>query len=176
MNQNQKRNNNESTIHLGDCENKLKEKYNISKNESLYLIKVDILIDNIPKVEYEVYYPFNTDNFTKLDLSICKNIKIDISIPIIISNKEIDKYNRNSSLYNDICHTFTSESGTDKPLKDRQNEYLNNNISACEENCEFSEYDNINKKAICSCFTKIKLPLISEIKVDKEKMMSNFKI
>ena len=176
LNQNQKRNNNESTIHLGECEKKLIDKYNISKNESLYLLKVDAIIDNIPKVEYEVYYSFNNNNnFTKLDLSICKNIKIDISIPIVIPNKEIDKYNKSSDLYNNICYTLTTESRTDKSLKDRQNEYLNNNISACEEDCEFSQYDYLNNKAICSCFTKIKLPLISEIKVDKDKMVSNFK-
>ena len=174
-NQKNNENNNVSTINLGECENKLKHNYNISKTDSLYILKVDALIDNILKVEYEVYYPFTINNFTKLNLSICKNIKIEISIPIIIPGDEMDKYNKSSGLYNDICYILTSENGTDKTLKDRQNEYKNNNISVCEEDCDFIDYDFNNSKAICSCFTKVRLPLISEIKVDKEKLFSNFK-
>ena len=92
-----------------------------------------------------------------------------------ISIDELDKYNKSSGYYNDICYTLTSENGTDITLKDRQNEFKINNISICEEDCEFAYYDKINKKAICSCFTKIKMPLISEIKVDKQKLLSNFK-
>ena len=59
-------------------------------------------------------------------------------------------------------------------LIERQKQYINNNMSLCEENCDFVDYDIENKKAICSCFTKIKLPLISEIKIDREKLFSNF--
>ena len=174
-NQKNNKNNNVTTINLGNCEKKLKEKYNISKENNLYILKIDTTLDNIPKIEYEVYYPFSTNNLTKLDLSICKDIKIDISIPVKISPNEIDKYNMSSDIYNDICFTLTSENGTDKPLKERQNEFIKNNLSLCEENCDFGEYNNDTKKAVCSCFTKVKLPLISEIKVDKEKLFSNFK-
>ena len=164
-----------SKIDLGSCEDKLKEYYNISKNESLYILKVDVLVDYIRKVEYDVYYPFTSNNFTKLNLTICKDIKIDISIPASIPINELDKYNKSSPLYNDICYTLTSESGTDKILKDRQDDFANNNLSVCEEDCEFTEYDYKIKKALCSCYTKIKLPYISEINFDKDKMLSNFK-
>ena len=173
-NQRDNKNKNITTINLGQCEEKLKEKYKISKNDSLYILKIDVIINNIQKVEYEVYYLFNKNNLTKLDLTICKNIKIDISIPIELSIDEIDIYNKSSALYNDICYTSSNDK-TDKTLKDRQDDYKNNNISICEEDCDFNEYDNKNKKAICNCYTKIKLPLISEIKVDKEKLFSNFK-
>ena len=175
---NQKNNNNNSTtIDLGDCEKKLKEKYNISENNNLYILKLDIYIDGYknPKVEYEVYYPFNENNMTKLDLSYCENIKVDISIPIILSNDEIDKYNLSSDLYNDICYTLTSDNKTDKPLEDRRKEYLDNNMSLCEEDCVFEKYNETTKKAICSCLTKIKIPLISTIQFDKDKLISNFK-
>ena len=174
-NQKNNENNNKTIINLGECESKLKEKYNISKNESLYILKVDILINNIHKIEYNVYYSFNTNNLTQLNLSLCKDIKINISIPINISTKDLDKYNKSSGLYNDICYTLLSESGTDKNLKDRQNDFINNNLSICEEDCEFSDYDIDTKRAICSCPIKMKLPLISEIKFDKEKLLSNFK-
>ena len=174
-NQNNNKDKNKSTINLGECEKKLKDNYNISYNDSLYILKIDAMVDNILKVEYEVYYPFSANNLTRLNLSMCKNLKINILIPLEISIDDIDKYNISSPLYNDICYTLTSESGTDKPLIDRQNEYKKSNISVCEEDCVFSDYDNLNKKAICSCFTKLKLPLISDIKVDKKKLFSNFK-
>ena len=55
------KNNNVSTIDLGECEYKLKEKYNISLNDSLYIFKIDAYLDNmkIPKIEYEVFFPIN---------------------------------------------------------------------------------------------------------------------
>ena len=139
-------------IDLGECENKLKEKYNISLNDSLYLYKIDNLFDPTPKIEYEVYYPFSSNNFTQLDLSICQNTKVEVSIPAKISPNDIDKYNKSSPLYNDICYTAKSETGTDITLKDRQNEFRKNNMSLCEEGCDFVNYDSKYNKAICSCF------------------------
>ena len=60
-------------------------------------------------------------------------------------------------------------------MKDRKDEYKNSNISVCEEDCDFREYDYDNKRAKCSCFVKMNIPMISQIKVDKEKLFSNFK-
>ena len=56
----------------------------------------------IPKVEYEVYYPLYNDENIKLNLSYCKNSKIDISIPVKI-DEDIEKYNSSSDYYNDEC-------------------------------------------------------------------------
>ena len=176
-NQKNNQNNNVTKIDLGKCEEKLKQKYKINFNNNLYILKIDAYFKgyNFPKVEYDVYYPLNGTNLTKLDLSICENEKIIISIPIDIPTSDVDKYNSSSNLYNDLYYTLTSETGTDKYLKDRQEEYNNiNNLSICEEGCEFSEYDEITKTASCSCLTKIKLSLIFEIKVDKERLISNF--
>ena len=136
-NQQNDKNKKVSTINLGKCEDKIKEKYNIGKNDNLYILKLDIKLDKIQKVEYEVYSPDSTNNLKLLNLSICENIKIDISIPIELSKEEIDKYNKSSNIYNDICYISTSETGTDKPLIDRQKEYKNINFSVCEENCDF---------------------------------------
>ena len=176
---NQKNNNNDNVtvISFGDCEFELKGKNNIPINDSLYILKIDAIVEQlkIPKIEYELYYPFSRNNITKLDLSVCKDIKINISIPINISLDELNKYNSSSDLYNDLCYTLTTESGTDKSLKDRQKEFVDNSMSICEEDCDFIDYDNTTKKAICSCYTKIELPLISDIKVDKNKLLDNFK-
>ena len=93
----------------------------------------------IPKLEYEVYYPlYNSNNLTKLNLTSCQDVKIDISI-IVEINDTLDKYNPKSDYYNNICTKATSESNTDIILKDRQNEFVENNMSLCEENCELIE-------------------------------------
>ena len=67
--------NNISTINLNECEKELKKQYNIPNNSSIYILKIDNYIYTIPKIEYELYYPFSLNNLTKLNLSICKNIK-----------------------------------------------------------------------------------------------------
>ena len=53
-NQKMKMEDNVTTIDLGKCEIELKNVYNITMNDSLYIFKIDILIDNIQKTEYEV--------------------------------------------------------------------------------------------------------------------------
>ena len=155
--------NNVTSVNLGDCINKLKDKYNISKDEevNLYILKIDIPLEGmkIPKIEYEVYYPLYNQTLFQLDLSVCQNTRINISIPINISLDDLDLFNSSSDLYNDICYTLTSESGTDKSLKDRKNDFINKNLTVCEENCKFIDYDNGTKKGICSCYTKLNLPI-----------------
>ena len=128
-NQKNNKDNNVSTIDLGECETKLKLAYNISINDSLYIFKVDVWIDNMLKIEYEVYYPFIIGNLSKLDLNFCKDTKLRLAIPRDINIDELDKYNISSDIYNDICYTLTNENGTDKPLKERQKEFVNNNMS-----------------------------------------------
>ena len=168
-------NDNVSTIDLGKCEDKLKDLYNISKNDSLYLLKIDYMVENILNIEYEVYYNFSHNNLKKLDLAFCKGIKIDISIPKDIPSSDIDQYNKSSRFYNDICYSFTTDSGTDKSLKDRQNDYNIYNLSVCEEDCDFIEYNPIIRKAICSCFTKESLPTKSKDIEENNRLLANFK-
>ena len=45
-------NNNKTIINLGFCEGKLKDKYNISKDNSLYILKMDVFFEGmkIPKI------------------------------------------------------------------------------------------------------------------------------
>ena len=44
-----------------------------------------------------------------------------------------------------------------------------------DKNCDFTQYNNVSKKAVCSCSTVVELALISQISVDKNKLFSNFK-
>ena len=172
-----KEDNNNITINLGECENILKDEYNISKNDSLYILQI-ILEEQgmkIPKVEYEVYYPlYNNDTLTKLNLTLCKGTKIEISIPVKIDGP-IDLYNPKSGYYNDICYIVTSENGTDITLQDRRNEFVDNNMALCEENCELIEYNYEKEKSKCSCDIKTSIPDNYEIKFNKNEFFKSFK-
>ena len=171
------KNENKTTIDLGECENRLKIYYDIPKDNPLYIIKLDVNEEgmNIPKIEYEVYYPFNNSfyHFTKLNLSICEGKKIEISIPVSI-REDIEKYNINSDYYNDICSLANSENGIDKTLLERRKEFINNNMTLCEENCKLIEYNYDNKKAGCSCDVKTKISSVENVKFDKKKLFDNF--
>ena len=173
-NNNYNENKNISVLKLGECEQKLKYIYNI-KNESLIIFKIDIFEEGllIPIVEYELY---DLKNKTKLNLNFCKDMKIELLYPyssFIDENNEY-KYNSSGDYYNDICYSFTTEKGTDIILSDRRNEFIDNNISLCEKNCEYKGYKNEIKKSICQCEIKLKFPLISEIKINKDSLLNNF--
>ena len=66
-----------SVIDLGQCGNLLKNYYKINNDTSLIIIKFEKItnISSKRSLQYEVYEPFNK---TKLDLSICDNITIDV--------------------------------------------------------------------------------------------------
>ena len=152
-------NTNKTTINLNKCESLLKKAYNIPENISLYIMILDVEEEGmkIPKVEYEVFKLNEENNLEKLNLSYCKGENVEVSIPVTI-NGSIDLYNSSSGYYNDICYLTTSKYNTDICLKDRRQEFIDNNLTLCEENCFLKDYDYINKKAKCSC--KIKLNLI----------------
>ena len=165
-------NTNSTTINLKKCEKILKYIYNISEESYLYLLKIDKKQEgkNFPLIEYEVFYPLSDEKIEKLNLSFCEETDIELSIPIII-NDTIDKYNPKSNYYNDICSKSISESNTDIPLNDRRNEFINNDMSLCEDNCELTDY--YNYKAKCSCNVKPVLSL-KNIEFNKKDIMKNF--
>ena len=168
---------NSTIIDFNNCEKKLKNIYNISDDKSLYILLLEKNMEGfiIPKIEYEVYYPlFNISVLSKLNLSFCRNLKIDLSLFVIL-NKSVDIVNPKSGFYNDICYRFTSESNTDITLSTRRKEYLDKNLTICEESCEFKHYDELNKKSICSCDIKTNLDKnISANYIDKKKLIKNF--
>jgi len=98
-------------------------------------------------------------------------MKIKIILKI---NDTLDKYNSSSDYYNDICSKATSESGTDISLKDRRNEFVDNNMSLCEENCELIGYNKSTDKAKCSCDIKLNIPENYDIKFNKKDFFKNF--
>ena len=173
--ENQKNNEykNISTINLGDCEDRLKQIYGINKNLSLIIFKIDYYMPGllIPVIGYEIYHPINK---SQLDLNYCKDILIKLNIPVSINENNLFKHNPNSEYYTDECNTYTTDNGTDIILNDRQNEYIENNLSLCENNCTFTGYDKDTKKALCECESKSKIGLISDIIKDENILSANF--
>ena len=166
---------NYTNINLGECETLLREHYKISEDKKLYIKKIEVPLEGmkIPKIEYDVYCKLYDNKLIQLNLSVCDNIKIDISIPIVIT-EDIQKLNSSSEYYNDICHSTTSIYGTDLTLKDRRNEFIKENKTVCQDNCVFSEYNyNINQ-ANCQCDVQKSSSFFKDINIYKDLLIKNF--
>ena len=167
--QNFEENKNLSIIRLGNCENILKNHYNIDSSIPLLIFKYDYYREgsSAPIVGYEVY---NSKTNEKLDLNYCGNEKIDIEIPVSINESDISKYEIITKYYNDSCYTYSTHEGDDIIL---DNEYIYNN-SLCGSNCIYEGYDYGSKKAKCECQAKSQFSLISEISNIKDKLIESF--
>ena len=175
-NQKNNENINNITMNLGQCEDILKNDYNISRKDSLYILQIISEEEGmkIPKLEYEIYYPlYNNNKLTKLNLTSCKGSKLEISIAVKI-NDIIEKYNPKSDYYNNICSKVTSSSGTDLPMEVRRNEFVDNNMSLCEENCDLIEYEQTKEKVKCSCDIKLSIQDNYDIKFNKKDFFKSF--
>ena len=162
-----------SVINLGECETILRRIYQIGDDEPLIIVKVDFHNTGYlaPKVEYEVFNPISLE---KLDLEVCNEIKIDILVPVSLKEEDLFKYNTSSEYYNDLCFAYTTDEGTDIILDDRQNEYIDNNMSLCTSNCEYTGYNIETKKAICNCQPKTNITFNIEIDFNKQDILVQF--
>ena len=174
-NQKENKEKNKTSIDFTSCENELKSAKIIPNDTILYIVKIDVKEEGIriPKIEYEIYYYLDNGELKKLNLSECEGTKIDILIPVKLTDI-IDKHNESSNYYNDICTKTSSTHDTDIILSDRRDIFINNYLKLCEEDCYLTEYNNATEKAKCSCPIKINLPFIEEIKFDKNKLYKSF--
>ena len=169
-------NNNVTSIYLDECEATLRENYNLLNNDSIYIKIIEINQEGmkIPKIEYDIYSKISTDTkLQKLNLSLCDGKKIIISIPVEIF-ENIDILNIKSGYYNDICYTAKSDKGTDISLKDRKNEFIENNRTLCQEDCDFTYYNYNTHKVNCSCKVKEPSSSFRYMKINKTKLLQNF--
>ena len=169
--QNQKNNSNSniSIIDLGECETILREEFEVKDN--LYIKKIDVIQEGmkIPKIEYDVYYK-SGKSLSKIDLSNCSSTNISLLLPMKIT-ENIDILNGSSGYYNDICYPATSDNGADIIINDRKNEFIEGNKTVCQDDCVFSEYDEINEKAKCSCKAKGSSSFFDDMKINKTKII-----
>ena len=96
---------NVSSIDLGECENILKSKYNISSQDSLIVLKTDIKSPDLSStyVQYEIYNP---NTLEPLDMNYCKEVKITVSVPVNLDSDKISLYD---SLSESGYNLFDSE-------------------------------------------------------------------
>ena len=170
---NQKMNEKEniSIIDLGECEDILKSVYGI--NSSLIVYKMDIPIPgySAKKVNYEIYNP---NNFSVIDINYCNQSTINIKLPAYINSKEIFRYDPSSEYFNDMCFPFTNENDADIIILDRKNEFVDNNMSLCDNDCEFNGYDSSIHKVICKCDARNFIEQLSDIDIDSEKFFNGW--
>ena len=162
-----------SIIKFGQCERILKDIYNITYDIELIIFKIEYTLEGllIPLIFYDIFDPISK---TKLNLNYCNNTKLNIEIPISIDENELYKYDPNSEYYKDKCKSYLNNKSVDITLYDRKNDYNINNMSLCEENCEFKSYNSKTKKVLCICEIKNKSPLTLEDIIKKDKLLNNF--
>ena len=160
-----------NTIDFGECEEILKSNYSINANESLIILKIDKNNENkdsIRQVEYEVFHPYTK---TLLNLSFCKDTKIDIFYQLSSDKfKNTDQLNQSSDFYNDLCYTNNAnDNGIDMTVNERRKNY----IPSCEKNCELIDFDIVNNKTQCSCDVKSEVTIFN-IKIDTNELYKEF--
>lgn len=156
-----------STTHVDffECEEILRNHYHLDESSIITFLQIELENDNynslINQVEYQVY----DENKNQLDLSLCKDVNIQIFYSIknnsIIdldsanSFKEsgIDIFNLNDSLFNDICEPYSDNSDNDVILEDRI-KYIYQNYSLCEDGCTYDKIDFDNMTIVCNCKVK----------------------
>jgi hypothetical protein len=148
-----------SEINLGDCEDKLREKYDIPDDEKLILLQIETKIEGQPTSKLE-YYVYSSDG-TSLDLSVCSNSDISITKAITdtsnlnydtaksLAKEGVDIYNINDVFFNDFCNGIDIEN-QDLTLENRIDDvYVN--VSFCDEGCEYQGINLETNKVQCSC-------------------------
>ena len=171
------------------CEQILRKVYNISSDEILTILQIEIDKKNEKVLSNQIEYAIYNENKKKLNLSHCKNVKIkvkyDISDKTLFNKSMISYYSElgidildsEDEFFNNLCYPF-SISKSDVILKDRVLD-IYQNYSLCDNGCEYEEIDLDNMSVACSCQikteinTEISPPVFSEIVQDTFKD-SNF--
>ena len=100
---------------------------------------------------------------------------LDDETSFLYSNLSLSGYNlfdENSPFYHNICTIYTTQKGSDILLIDRKKDIFNTsgNIVLCQQNCELILYNEMSRKAKCSCDVQR-----NEINIDLIKNTNNIK-
>ena len=151
-----------SMLDLANCPELLKQHYGIPHTLPLITLKLDIPRQGQSnQVAYAFYHPQSGE---RLDLEICANEKVTVKIPItetpgVNVNEALDfmemgvnVYNISDPFFNDICIPYSVD-GKDTTLADRRKHFYQN-VSFCEDGCEFKGVDLTTLEADCLCEIK----------------------
>ena len=182
-----------SNIDLGECENEIKRKNNISSSKQLIIFKLDLM--NYDNTKTFVYYElYNPDTLKRINIQEdCEGILIDIYTPVTLDDKTLFLYSNlslygynlfdeNGPFYNNICAIYTTQKGSDILLIDRKKDIFNTsgNLALCQQNCKLVLYNEMSRKAKCNCDVQRKemninlIKNINNIKFDKKEIKESF--
>ena len=156
-----------TNIDFSKCETLLRKKYNIPDSEILTIAQLEINnTDNTLTLTNQVEYQIFDKNNNPLDISVCKDT--DITINYLMNDKSLATINQNlvkefkdldinildinDKFFNDLCQPF-SYNNKDIILEDRFN-FIYQNYSFCEKNCNNTNIDFEKKFVTCECKTK----------------------
>ena len=163
MNEAKARENGEASMDMTECENILREIYDIDMDLPLIVLKY--MNDDASGIEqtfqYQIFHPITRE---KLNLSYCENTTVDVYVPFELTEEQESLYNNlidqgydpmdlNDRFYREICTPYTSENGTDVLLDDREEFIYSSIVNAtlCPVGCDYIEF-YANKKYIkCEC-------------------------
>ena len=171
------KNNKMTYCDLDKCINKLKEKERIHEQETLYIVKFDIIDNNhtIDQVQYKIY----NKNGKQLSMNACDGLSTTVTYPFkeiligdlteeeeqneistnfelalaMFSKHDINIYDSSEPFFNDICFIYKNENGSEMTLQDRRIKYYQN-FTFCEDNCVYKSLDFENLTAKCDCKIK----------------------
>jgi hypothetical protein len=157
---------------MDECRDHLSRMNQINKDD-IVIFQIEYKSPNfkIPIVEYGLFAIYGTK---KLSINYCNNLKARYYIPLNITDYKDYKYNPENKYYYDKCHSYTSENNTDLTLKDRREDFNNNNRSLCESMCTFKGYKN--NVIECECNIKHKFNSFMNVNVSKYNSIYRFKI
>ena len=152
-------------INFANCENILRKENNLSESSILTVLQIEIDSSYDQSLYKRVEYAVFNESKKRLDLSVCKNEKIEIYYQLseakinqtkvnYYSNLGIDVFDIKNEFFNDICYPY-SEKDSDIVLKDRISD-IYENYSMCESNCEYNGINYSRKTIICKCSVKTK--------------------
>ena len=149
-------------IDFGDCYEKVKNFYNITKDNLITAI-ADKKVKNQPSTFYLFFDP---ETGRKLEAGeICKNETIEVKenllnmldtknenydLQVSLTKQGINIFDINDPYYKDICYDFENPKNRDIPLKDRIQETFVN-VTLCDDGCVNTGIDVTNNEATCNC-------------------------
>ena len=156
--------NNLPRVDLGECEAILRKVNEIPEEEELFIGQMVYEPTSSTSATKPVQYEVYTKNGTHLDMDPCDSVNIKITQPLTntdnlnldlakkLAEEGIDIYDGESSIFNDICTTFSID-GKDMTLSDRREDIFTN-ATFCTEGCSLSNLNLTTNEVECDCKTQ----------------------
>jgi len=176
---------NSTYVDLGECVDILREKYNLSSDEVVSILQVEIDALNEQVIANQIEYIVFDEEKNKLDLSFCQDLQITVNYKIknsslidkdkikFYSDMNIDIFNHSDPFFNDICYSY-SQDKKDIVLKDRVKD-IYQNYSFCEDKCEYKKMNKELSTVTCECDVKTELNIKTKMPVFYKIMENSFK-